>query len=129
MLRENHLLAQTFGSTHTHYGEVKFGAFTSLLHSLITKWSYQNANLLQVWSELGVKLARSQYFRNGNKRTALLVMTNFINSCGFSLKGDDKKEIFLQKWEKLLIDIATSTSEELALELTKERILLDICLK
>ena len=39
------------------------------------------------------------------------------------------KEIFLQKWEKLLLDIAAIPNEELALELTKERILLDICLK
>ena len=53
-------------------------------------------------------------------------MISFIHACGFRLRDNKDNKILLIKWEKLLLDIATAESEELAIELTKDRIWMEI---
>lgn len=129
IIREEFNRARELGVTTSHYNEVREGEYRSVVSSLMIKWGYQKAGLLEMWCELGVKLARSQCFTNGNKRTALLSMISFCHSCGFILVDEITNKIYLQKWEKLLLDITASENEEFAQELVKDRILLDIRIK
>ena len=105
--------------------------YQSLTYSLVNKWESNNNGLLEIISELTCRLTRGHYFINGNKRTAIISMNKFLNACGFSLR-DLKKEdirswIYEEKWEKLFLDISDSSiNEELAIDLLKERIWLDI---
>ncbi|KLL04745.1 MAG: hypothetical protein MRERV_12c001, partial [Mycoplasmataceae bacterium RV_VA103A] len=101
--------------------ELHSGAYKAAIYSLVYKWELEKTGLLEAWSQLGCRLARGHYFTNGNKRAALLAMITFIHACGFRLKDDKNNKILLIKWEKLLLDIATAESEELAVELTKDR--------
>jgi len=110
----------------SHHRELNKDSYKSAVYSLIYKWEKEKLGLLDIWAQLGVKLARSQYFTNGNKRTALLSMVSFIYACGFEFQDQVDNKILLQKWEKLLLDIVTSDNEELAIELTKERILWEL---
>ncbi|CAG8731239.1 4209_t:CDS:2, partial [Racocetra fulgida] len=85
----------------------------------------EKTGLLTAWAELGVRLARGHYFTNGNKRTALLAMTTFIQACGFRLPAADDKIIF-QKWGRLCLEIVVAESEDtlsqaLAVEAKKQK--------
>jgi death-on-curing family protein len=133
MIKEGFSAVKKLKTLTARHQEVNPGTYTGLIHHLVFyQWRRERENntisLLQMWAEVGCGLVRGHYFTNGNKRTALLVMLTFIWACGFSLKSDSNQEIFLLKWEKLLIDVATAESEELATELIKEKILLELCL-
>lgn len=126
MIANQFLLMKEITPISSQQRELNKDDYKTAVYSLVYKWEIEKAGLLDAWSELGCRLARSQFFTNGNKRTALLSMISFIHACGFSLKDDESNKILLMKWEKLLLDITTNESEELVTELTKERILLEI---
>lgn len=126
IIKQEFSKAKKLGVVSSHYTETREGEYKNKASSLVIKWGYQKPGLLEMWSQLGAKLARSQCFTNGNKRTALLSMISFCHSCGFLLVDDINNPVHFQKWEKLLVDIAIAESEELAIELIKERILNDI---
>ena len=108
-----------------HHQELHDNAYKAAIYSLVYKWELEKTGLLTAWAELGVRLTRGHYFTNGNKRTALLAMTTFIQSCGFHLPATNDKLLF-QKWGRLCLEIAAAESEELAVELVKDRIWLEI---
>lgn len=114
--------AKKLGAVSSHYQEIRMGEYRSIVSSLVLKWGYQQVGILEMWSELGTKLARSQCFTNGNKRTALIAVRNFIYACGFGLKDTG----FPTSWEKLLMDVTVAEKEERAKELIKEKILREI---
>ena len=126
MIANQFLLMKEITPISSQQRELNEGNYKTAVYSLVYKWEVEKAGLLDAWAELGCRLARSQYFTNGNKRTALLSMISFIYACGFRLKDDESNKILLMKWEKLLLDVVTSENEELVIELTKERILLEI---
>jgi prophage maintenance system killer protein len=69
-------------------------------------------------------LARNQFFTNGNKRTALLAVRNFIYECGFRLPDMG----FPAGWEKLFVEVARAENEEIARKLIKQKIWSEILL-
>ncbi|WNE41965.1 MAG: hypothetical protein AD073_000300 [Mycoplasmataceae bacterium] len=106
--------------------------FTGLTYSLVSKWELykEKLGLLDSIVELTIRIARGHYFLNGNKITSLIVMNSFLNSCGYSLRNlikNSKGWIYEEKWERLFLNIADSSiSEELAIDLLKERVWMDI---
>lgn len=127
MIANEFLLMKQITPVSSQQRELNKGDYKTAIYSLVYKWELEKVGLLDAWAELGCRFARSQYFTNGNKRIALLSMISFIHACGFFLIDEITNEIYLQKWEKLLIDMATLENEKLAIELAKERILLEIC--
>ncbi|KLL05281.1 MAG: hypothetical protein MRERV_3c114 [Mycoplasmataceae bacterium RV_VA103A] len=108
-----------------HHQELHEGAYKAAIYSLVYKWELESTGLLEAWAQFGCRLARGHYFTNGNKRTALLAMITFIQACGFGLPVEPE-EILLQKWQKLWGEVVIVESEEMAVELVKDRILLQI---
>ncbi|KLL04018.1 MAG: hypothetical protein MRECE_4c002 [Mycoplasmataceae bacterium CE_OT135] len=122
LVSEQYEVVKSLGALSSHYGEVNPGAYRGEIYSLVIGWNYNQAGLLEIWAQFGSLLARAHCFTNGNKRTALLSMFAFLNACGFRLKDDNLPD----KWEKILIDVVLAETEELAVELMKERILANI---
>ena len=54
----------------SHHRELNKCSYTSAVYSLVYQWEAKQVGLLDVWAQLGCKLARNQHFTNGNKRTA-----------------------------------------------------------
>jgi prophage maintenance system killer protein len=105
------------------YGEVSKGAVEGTIYALAHKWMHtDNLTILDIASELMFSFACRHKFRNGNKRTALVLGVLFLKFCGlFFLYTNMSEEKYMSFWEDMMIDIVESFtikkySEEIVLK-------------
>ncbi|WHQ36712.1 Fic family protein [Spiroplasma sp. SV19] len=119
---EAHELAQQIKDEGL-YGEVQEGAVTATISSLVAKWSYSAdyLTILDLTSELLFAFACRHKFKNGNKRTALIVGVLFLKFCGlFFMHTNVTEKDYMEYWEELMVSIV----ETFTIEKEKENKLL-----
>jgi death-on-curing family protein len=77
------------------YGIREEGKLNAIIVSLINKFLYANEGMIDFLSRLMFRLTNGHVFHNGNKRTALFVVSKLLHGFGIYISFSNDTKLYL----------------------------------